>query len=428
MKKIILATVAVLCFGVAHADVKLSKSELKELAKSAQWHDNASYLSKDGKVRYSAHYELDKDGRPKLVAKKSYLPAVTDGINRTPKTSYFAIAPKTLKYVGKASRLTNPIGIGLLMIDVLGSEDWNVNPNNTITYTKNPDKPYCTWYSCADTPQMACDEWFSDAISKNPRFADRYVYSGSPNNNCLIYGGSEKYNGNLGAVVTFKVPQRQVMTDEQFEAIVRDLAKAGNINAKQVILDTVKDEIADGKHDSEIIRLADDISQDTPTDDTPTEESPPDNPTDPSQGTGTDTDPKTDTPTNPNTGTGTAIGTEDTPKDDTPNKTSSDLPAFCDWASIVCEFIGVKPDMPDVPVPTKDIELKNPAEFDKDYVRFGKQCPADVSVDVDMGFASHTVVFPFTPICDFVKDYLSWVVVLGAYLFATIHISSAFKV
>lgn len=424
MKKIILATVAVLCFGVAHADVKLSTSELKELAKSAQWHDNASYLSKDGKVRYSAHYELDKDGRPKLVAKKSYLPAVTDGINRTPKTSYFAITPKTLKYVGKASRLTNPIGIGLLMIDVLGSDvDWDINPNdNTINY--EPSGAYD--YVCDGVVYAIEADALSCGYAKIRRM---YNYQ---NGQELKYG-TYWWGDNLflegHTTLYHRQPKKdkQVMTDEQFEAIVRDLAKAGNINAKQVILDAAKDEIADGKHDSEIIRLADDISQDTPTDDTPTEEPPPDNPTDPSQGT--DTDPKTDTPTNPNTGTGTAIGTEDTPKDnDNPDKTSSDLPAFCEWASIVCEFIGVKPDMPDVPVPTKDIELKSPAEFDKDYVRFGEQCPADVSVDVDMGFASHTVVFPFTPICDFVKDYLSWVVVLGAYLFATIHISSAFKV
>lgn len=422
MKKIILATVAVLCFGVAHADVKLSTSELKELAKSAHWHDNASYLSKDGKVRYSAHYELDKDGRPKLVAKKSYLPAVTDGINRTPKTSYFAIAPKTLKYVGKASRLTNPIGIGLLMLDVLGSEDWNVNPNNTITY--NADVEFSGGGFRASSADAVCTLILNanrQNVGNDASVTAYHVPTDSTRGGCY-YGNSEKHKGFFAPY--FVVPKdKRVMSEAEFDQAVRALAKAGNINAKQVILDAAKDEIADGKHDSEIIRLADDISQDTAT-----EEPPPDNPTDPSQGTGTGTDPKTDTPTNPNTGTGTAIGTDDTPKDDTPNKTSSDLPPFCDWASIVCEFIGVKPDMPDVPVPTKDIELKNPAEFDKDYVRFGKQCPADVSVDVDMGFASHTVVFPFTPICAFVKDYLSWVVVLGAYLFATIHISSAFKV
>lgn len=106
-----------------------------------------------------------------------------------------------------------------------------------------------------------------------------------------------------------------------------------------------------------------------------------------------------------------------------------ELPAFCGWATIVCEFIGVKPDMPDMPdMPTKDMQLKSPAEFDKPYVDFGGQCPADVSVDLDMGFASHTVVFPFTPICRFITDYLSLVVLFGAYLFATLHISSAFKV
>lgn len=105
-----------------------------------------------------------------------------------------------------------------------------------------------------------------------------------------------------------------------------------------------------------------------------------------------------------------------------------ELPAFCSWATIVCEFIGTKPDMPDEPLPTKDIPLKTPAEFDKNYVDFGGQCPADINVDIDLAFAKHTISYSFTPICDFVQNYLRIVIIIGAYLFATLHISSAFKI
>lgn len=80
-----------------------------------------------------------------------------------------------------------------------------------------------------------------------------------------------------------------------------------------------------------------------------------------------------------------------------------------------------------IDLPVKDLSLKTPAEFDKDYIDFNGQCPADVSVNIDLAFAKHTVSFGFAPICDFVQNYLSIVVLFGAYLFATLHISSAFK-
>lgn len=124
-----------------------------------------------------------------------------------------------------------------------------------------------------------------------------------------------------------------------------------------------------------------------------------------------------DPATNPNDGT--------KPNEQTFN---FELPEFCSWATIVCEFIGTKPDMPDEPLPTKDIQLKTPAEFDKNYVDFGGQCPADINVDIDLAFAKHTISYSFTPICDFVQNYLRIVIIIGAYIFATIHISSAFKI
>lgn len=409
MKKLLLTTLAIFCIGTTTTHAQpTEKQKIIDMVKSSD--DNVKAYSSDGKRFYQKEYTLNDKGGIDVRVREKYLPAVTDGINRTPKTSYFAIAPKTLKYVGKASRLTNPIGIGLLMIDVLGSEDWNVNPNNTITYTKNPDKPYCTWYSCADTPQMACDEWFAYTISKSPRFADSYkVQDGG--GGCLVYGGENRYNGNMGAAVTFKAPQRQVMTDEQFEAIVRDLAKAGNINAKQVILDAVKDEIADGKHDSEIIRLADDISQDTAT-----EEPPPDNPTDPSQGTGTDTDPKTDTPTNPNTGTGTAIGTDDTPKDnDNPDKTSSDLPPFCEWAKPVCDFIDWVRQEPPQDEPPKtvpkagvgDIPELSDVDRNKQYIDFTGECPTG-QISFGINGTQYSYTMPYTHFCELLDKLSFW--------------------
>lgn len=409
MKKLLLTTLAIFCIGMttAHAN-PTEKQKIIDMVKSSD--DNAKAYSSDGKRFYQKEYTLNDKGGVDMRVREKYLPAVTDGINRTPKTSYFAIAPKTFKYVGKASRLTNPIGIGLLMVDVLGSEDWDINPNdNTINY--EPSGAYD--YVC-DGVVYAIE---ADALSCGySKIRKMYNYQNGQElkystywwgDNLFLEGHTTLYHRQLKK-------DKQVMTDEQFDAIVRDLAKAGNINAKQVILDAVKDEIADGKHDSEIIRLADDISQDTPTDDTPTEESPPDNPTDPSQGTGTDTDPKTDTPTNPNTGTGTAIGTEDTPKDN-PDKTSSDLPPFCEWAKPVCDFIDwVRQESPqDEPPKTVpkagvgDIPELSDVDRNKQYIDFTGECPTG-QISFGINGTQYSYTMPYTHFCELLDKLSFW--------------------
>lgn len=410
MIKKLLITAVLATFAVsANANDKITPSQLKELA-----NNSTSYLTHDGKARVSVEYHLDDDGKVRMTAKKQYLPAVTDGKNYTPKSSYFAISPKTLKYIGKIGKATNVVGISMLMVDVLGEGvDWALDPaNNSVKYN-----------------MPATSSAFDDACYKH--FSNQYL----PPAHTLRYARFSRHthaeiDGNIQCLVKLDgFPEwdmhmwtpidkdTRVMSDEEFEQKIRDLAKAGNINAKQVILDAGKDEIITGKHDEAVERLADDIS----TDDT-TDETQPDNPPSDDDET-TSPNPDDKTTLNPD---GTAD--KDAPKQDPETSSNFELPPFCSWATIVCEFIGTKPDMPDEPLPTKDIQLKTPAEFDKDYIDFGGQCPADINVDIDLAFAKHTISYSFTPICDFVQNYLRIVILIGAYIFATIHISSAFKI
>lgn len=108
------------------------------------------------------------------------------------------------------------------------------------------------------------------------------------------------------------------------------------------------------------------------------------------------------------------------------------MPEFCDWATRMCnlaDFIMQESDLDDEQqAPTKDIELKNPSDFDKDYVNANAQCPNDIVKEFSTGFQNEKITFSFKPICDFANDYLRPVILFLAYLVATITIANAFKV
>lgn len=427
-KKLVITAVFATCAMSVQAK-PTEKQKIVDLVKSSS--DDLKVYSSDGKRFYQKEITINDKGGLDVRVREKYLPAITDGINKTHRTSYFGITPKTLRYIGKIGKATNAVGIGLLMLDVLGTglDDYNVTPEGNVNYTVHVKGKYCTAYAnqrlCNDDPQTLCQNWLELANSRNN---SRYVFADSvrgTESHCLVYGGTSKFNGNAGSAVTKNIPEKRVMSEREFDEAVRALAKAGNINAKQVILDAGKDEIDTGKHDDAVERLADDISSDDTTD-----EPQPDNP--PSDDDSTSPKPDDETTDKDKTDDKTDDTAQDKDKTDTAPKTDNngnfELPPFCDWATIVCDFIGTKPDMTDESLPTKDIPLKTPAEFDKDYVDFVGQCPADINVDIDLAFAKHTISYSFTLICDFVQNYLGIVIIFGAYLFATLHISSAFKI
>ena len=108
-----------------------------------------------------------------------------------------------------------------------------------------------------------------------------------------------------------------------------------------------------------------------------------------------------------------------------------ELPAFCSWASKVCDFIDwvkVEPDVQDTPVPTDNTPLKNPSEFDKDYVSVVAQCPPDVVRAIPLPGQSFNLVFAMSPVCDFASTYLRPVIIFLAYIYGALSIGNAFKV
>ena len=107
------------------------------------------------------------------------------------------------------------------------------------------------------------------------------------------------------------------------------------------------------------------------------------------------------------------------------------MPAFCSWASKVCEWMDwtkERPELQDEDVPEKNIKVKLPQEFDKDYIKTNAQCPSDIVREINTGFAVNKLVFEMSPICDFVSTYIKPVIMFIAYLSALLTISNAFKV
>lgn len=427
MIKKLLITAVLATFAVsAHAQTT-DKQKIIDHLKYFSDDPNESVLSSDGKRRYQKEYSINKDGGVDVRIREKYLPAVTDGKNYTPKSSYFSFSPKTMRYMGKFAKGANVVGIASLMVDILGEGvDWALDPvNNTVQINNSL---YYNWevtnylgsYQVSNTAQAktVAEAFFKKVYGEQSNYV---VHGCNFDSNQDI---SCTYNDNRSIAFYKSVAATQVMSEQELDTIIKDLAKSGNIHAKQVILDAGKDEIAEGKHDDDITRLADDITSGNAQDDPQPD---PDNP--PKEGTDTPTDGDTTSDPTPPDDTGQGDKKDDNEQaDEVRQDRTFELPPFCSWATIVCDFIGTKPDMPDEPMPTKDIALKNPSEFDKDYVNFNAQCPADINVEIDLVFAKHTISYSFTPICDFVENYLSIVIIFGAYLFATLHISSAFKI
>ena len=108
-----------------------------------------------------------------------------------------------------------------------------------------------------------------------------------------------------------------------------------------------------------------------------------------------------------------------------------ELPAFCSWASKVCDFIDwvkLEPDIEGTPVPTDNTPLKNPSEFDKDYINVIAQCPPDVVREIPLPGQSFNLVFGMSPVCDFASTYLRPVIIFLAYIYGALSIGNAFKV
>lgn len=369
--KFILLSFLILSSAV-YANIDANK--LKELATSNS--ENASYLSKDGKIRHSVEYVMTEDGKVEMRAKKQYLPAVTDGINRD-KTSKFRIPPsakKTAKYFAKGA---NHAMFLSMIIDVLGDGvDYVLDEkNNSIQYTKS--QITCSTQGFGNHKANSFEELRSKIYADKSKYffnSDKIELSQITLESTDVYFVDGRSKLRLGYCVK-QQQETKVMNDEEFAQAVIELAKADNAKAKKVVLDVAKQAVSDGDYDKEIQKAVDELNADETKDDTQDNQDNTSDSSNASSSDSTNTDSQDDTQATPK-------NQNETDNNGGKEKDKLEFPNFCDWATKVCEFIdwvqndNVEKDKDtELDVDNKDIDIDGIAQ--RNYINFTAQCPAN---------------------------------------------------
>ncbi len=121
----------------------------------------------------------------------------------------------------------------------------------------------------------------------------------------------------------------------------------------------------------------------------------------------TDTETKTTTTTDPVTGNQTTTGT---------STGSLQFPAFCDWAAIVCDWIGWTKEQPDEPEELKPVFEEINVPFTPfSIANFNAQCPPDEQLSLTLMEQEMSFVFPMKPFCDFFSGIKPFVIALASF-------------
>ena len=129
---------------------------------------------------------------------------------------------------------------------------------------------------------------------------------------------------------------------------------------------------------------------------------------DASPSTGSSTSDTTSTTTNPDGSTSTETGS---------STSDFTLPAFCDWASVVCDWIGWTKEKPELEDESLKIDEQNPLAFEHvDHVTFGKTCPfVKETVALPMGVLGNmSFEKDLTFICDWGLDAKPFIISAGS--------------
>lgn len=129
---------------------------------------------------------------------------------------------------------------------------------------------------------------------------------------------------------------------------------------------------------------------------------------DASPSSGSSTSDTTSTTTNPDGSTSTETGS---------STSDFTLPAFCDWASVICDWIGWTKEEPELEDEPLKIDEQNPLAFEHvDHVTFGQRCPfvkeivaLPMGVLGDMSFEKD-----LTFICDWGLDAKPFIISAGS--------------
>ena len=362
------------------------------------------------------------------------------------KTATATVAPTAARIAKSLGRGIAPVAVSMALTEIVGEAvDYVLDPaNNAIKYKDrnyNPSKTYINIHnnSMFTDLQSACDsiaQWNVD--SHVPRFGVPITMSltATPVDRCVgtyvLRGSTYQFEENP-KVETDTNDYKSIPISAVAQKI-NDMANNGNTTAQSAIRDVVQEMITNNEIDNSYFdsHVTNDTYNDVVNNYITNNYNNVSNVTITQTPNGANvsfntTAPKTNTDTNTNTNTGTDG------KDGADGKDAEkfELPAFCDWAAVVCDWIKwtkEEPDLQDEELPEQQPKLKNPAEFDHDYISVNAQCPPDVSHAIPLPGASFNLVFQMSPVCDFASTYLRPVIIFLAYIFGALSIANAFKV
>lgn len=367
--------------------------------------------------------------------------------------SRFANAAKYAKDFGKAS-IPGFVG-SAAFYGLMKGVDYVLDPeNNSIVKNPSPDDPdpameQCTASNnnCSWSPTLYWDgSWAPYA-----RFASAYAAAKNAQNisgrqgeltysdgwwrinGNVFVGVLSSSNPNYSPTATAPTPEAHVATPSEIEEALKRALESNNPALATAISEAMKSAytqdnsegqpntinplVADAQND---MQRAVDGALDTPTSTGGTAERPSGyykitdgdktiegyvTPSDTSGQTNTDTE--STTVTDPITGNQTTTGT---------STGSIQFPAFCDWAGIVCDWIGWTKEEPEEPKYDQPVltEVQIPyAPFS--IASFNAQCPVDMNLSLDLMGQNQNFVLPMSPFCDFFSSIKPFVIALASF-------------
>lgn len=356
---------------------------------------------------------------------------------------------KAKDYAKNAGKASIPAFLGGAAVQVLvDGVGWVMDEGGKVT--KNPDstdvdptlqKIWMVYsggtaqnpilYSYGNTPESACSNWaqYIKSLGINQQVSFK-------NNSCLKADGSD--SGYLSEVTnpnynpSAPQPQGAEVTQEQLTEALKQALDSNNPALAAAIAQAIKAAYSydgsEGQDDSTntiAIGTANDMNEVVDRAfDNPTSNATSDKPsgyykitdgektvegyvTTPDTKGKTETETKTTTTTDPVTGNQTTTGT---------STGSLELPAFCDWAAIVCDWIGWTKEQPDEPEELKPVfeEIEVPyTPFS--IANFNAQCPPDENLSLTLMEQEMSFVFPMKPFCDFFTGIKPFVIALASF-------------
>lgn len=313
--------------------------------------------------------------------------------------------------IGKFGKGANAVGgalvIGGLIVDAAGwviDEGGNINKRDTGgSFGTNT-----TYSGCS----MASRYPSYGAITA------AYAACGHPVQNCtssLNKYGWTIYNCGSTQFVNYATPTQitQPVTEQEIENTVRDFIN--NPNNADAVRDMIGNTYSMGSQnpdpDPDVVNdlknaQKDVLKSDNPKGDGKTR-------TDPKIDTGTqgqaDTTPKPDTGTGTNPDTGTGTTPTPNPSTDNGSTTTFELPAFCNYAAKLCDWLDWTQEDKEL----EEAEKEEPEELDlgtidKNRFRANGQCPAPIQVNESVRALGKSVDFDlsieWTQICNVAED------------------------